>query len=59
MPQPGASLRVVQVIQHPQSRSIYIVCTMDDGAGMPRMRIVLRYEFWLVAPGLLMPPVIE
>ena len=59
MPSAGMQLTVLRIVQHPRTRDIYFVLDFYDGPGMPLMRIVVRYEFWLMAPGFLMPPVFD
>ena len=56
MPHTGMSLTVLRIVQHPRNGDIYMVLQFYDGPGMPFMRIVVRYDFWLMSPGFLMPP---
>jgi hypothetical protein len=59
MPSVGMQLTVVRIVQHPVTRVIYFICSYPDGPGMPAMRIVVRYEYWLFAPGFLLPPILD
>jgi hypothetical protein len=59
MPRPGDHLIVQSVVMHNRTRDIYIVVKMYQGAFVPPVRMVMRYNYWNHGWGLLLPPVIE